>query len=501
MKIVIIGAGIGGLASACRLQCQGHQVTVLDKQNQPGGRAAVFRQAGFTFDAGPTIITAPHLIQEVFQACHRNAHDYLQLIKLKPFYNVRFEDGSQFRYSDNEADLIEQIRNFNPADVAGYRRFYQASKAVFEKGLPLMEQPFLSPIDMLKVAPDMVQLQSFQTVAGFVNQYIQEPRLRQVFSFHPLLIGGNPYQTTSIYAMIHQLEQAYGVWFAKGGTGALVKAFVQLLSELGGELQLQKEVHQILVDENTQTATGVQLTSGECLHADIIISNGDVALTYRDLIDSRHRRRYTDDAIGRMRYSPSLFVLYFGTNRRYEDMAHHEILLNRRYRDWVRDLFRGRSLPADFSLYLHRPTATDPSLAPPGCDAWYVLAPVPNLDSETPWEAVSEPYQKRLLAYLETHYLPNLTGHIVTQRSIDPRHFRTQLNSYKGSAFSLQPTLFQSAWFRPHNRSEEIANLYFVGAGTHPGAGIPGVLSSAKIVAAIIGATGQQEGPKHTYSS
>jgi len=486
MEIVIIGSGLGGLAAGIRLQAQGHRVTMIEKRDKPGGRAYVYEQDGFRFDGGPTIITAPEFIHELFSLAGHRTEDYVRLVKLNPFYTIRFEDGSVFRYNDDEGALIDQIRAFNAADVQGYQRFYQASQAVFDKGLPLMSQAFLSPLDMLKVAPDMVQLQSFNTVAGFVNQYIQDPRLRQVFSFHPLLIGGNPFQCTSIYAMIHKLEQAFGVWFAMGGTGALVQAFVKLFRKLGGELRLNAEVKDILVND-AGWATGVRLLTEELVSADAVISNGDVAMTYLKLIPQRCRRRYSDRAIQRMRYSNSLFVVYFGTDRKYDSMAHHEILMGRRYQEWVKDLFVHKVLPEDFSLYLHRPTATDPSLAPPGCDCWYVLAPVPNLDSRTDWQTVAESYQSKIFEYLEDRYLPNLRQHIVTQHHIDPLHFRHTLNSYKGSAFSLEPTLLQSAWFRPHNRSEDVPNVYFVGAGTHPGAGIPGVLSSGKIVADLIG--------------
>jgi phytoene desaturase len=485
MDITIIGSGLGGLAAGIRLQAQGHQVTMLEKRAKPGGRAYVYEQDGFRFDGGPTIITAPNFIHDLFAVAGRKTEDYLRLVKLDPFYNIRFEDGSVFHYNDDDQALIDQIRAFNPADVKGYERFYRASQAVFEKGLPLMTQPFLSPLDMLKVAPDMVQLQSFNTVAGVVNQYIQDPRLRQVFSFHPLLIGGNPFQCTSIYAMIHKLEQTFGVWFAMGGTGALVQGMVKLFQELGGALQFNAEVQKILVNDAGK-ATGVRLLAATTVPADAVVSNGDVAMTYLKLIPQRFRRRYPDRAIQRMRYSNSLFVVYFGTNRKYDHMAHHEILMGHRYRDWVDDLFVRKTLPEDFSLYLHRPTATDPSLAPPGCDCWYVLAPVPNLDSKTDWETVAETYKTKIFDYLEAYHLPDLQRHLITQFHIDPLHFRDTLNSYKGSAFSLEPTLFQSAWFRPHNRSEDVPNLYFVGAGTHPGAGIPGVLSSGKIVADLI---------------
>lgn len=488
MKIIVIGSGFGGLSAAIRLQAQGHQVMIVEKRDQPGGRASVFQQEGFTFDAGPTIITAPYLIQELFELSDRNIEDYVTLVPLDPFYNVRFEDGSVFHYNGDREFLLEQIHQFNPADVVGYQRFYQASTQAFEKGLPLMTQPFSHFTDMLKVAPDMLQLQSFKSVAGFVNQYIQDERLRQVFSFHPLLIGGNPFQSTSVYAMIHKLEQAFRVWFAMGGTGALVQALVRLFQDLGGELQLNGEVAEILIDGKTQQATGVALKSGQLLSAEAIVTNADVASTYLNLVPSQFRRKYRDRHLQNLRYSMSLFVLYFGTDRRYEQMAHHEILMGPRYREWMVDLFERKHLASNFSLYLHRPTATDPTLAPPGCDTWYALAPVPNLDGPTDWQEKTQPYRDAIVQYLEQHYLPDLSQHIVTERVINPLYFHHELNSYKGSAFSLEPTLFQSAWFRPHNRSEDISNLYCVGAGTHPGAGLPGVMSSGKIVATLIGA-------------
>lgn len=486
MKIVVIGSGFGGLSAAIRLQAQGHQVTVLEQRDKPGGRAYVYEQDGFTFDGGPTIITAPHLIHDLFQLCNRRTEDYIQLVPLDPFYNIRFEDGSVFHYNGDRAALLDQIHRFNAADVEGYQRFYQASQAVFEKGLPLMTQPFLRFTDMLKLAPDMVQLQSHKSVAGFVNQYIQDERLRQVFSFHPLLIGGNPFQSTSIYAMIHKLEQEFGIWFAMGGTGALVKALVRLFQEMGGELCLNTTVTEIAIAPKTRRATGVLVSGGNFIAADAVVSNADIALTYLNLVPAQYRRKYRDRKIQSMRYSMSLFVLYFGTNRRYEQMAHHEILMGPRYQALMHDIFNRKHLASDFSLYLHRPTATDPSLAPAGCDCWYVLSPVPNLDGSTDWATMAKPYRDAIVQYLEQRYLPNLSQHIVTEHSIDPLHFRDVLSSYKGSAFAVEPTLLQSAWFRPHNQSEDVPNLYCVGAGTHPGAGLPGVISSAKIVADLI---------------
>ncbi len=487
MNIAVIGSGFGGLSAAIRLAARGYNVTVIEKRDKPGGRAYVWQQDGFTFDAGPTIITAPQFIRELFQLSGKKTEDYVKLVPLDPFYCVRFCDGSVFRYTGDTESILRQIREFNPEDAAGYRRFYKAAENVFKKGLPLMEQPFTRFADMLKVAPDMVQLQSYKSVAGFVNQYIKDERLRQVFSFHPLLIGGNPFQSTSIYAMIHKLEQEFGIWFASGGTGALVKALVRLFQDIGGKLLLGAEVAEIGMDEKTGRATGVALKTGEFVRADAVVSNADVAHTYLNLVPARFRRKYTDRKVRGMRYSMSLFVVYFGTDCRYEQMAHHEIIMGPRYRELMRDIFQRKRLAEDFSLYLHRPTATDPSLAPPGCDCWYALSPVPNLDSETDWKAMAKPYRDAIIQFLEQRYLPDLSKHIVTERYIDPLHFRDPLNSYKGSAFSVEPILTQSAWFRPHNQSEDVPNLYFVGAVTHPGAGLPGVMSSGKIVAEMIG--------------
>jgi phytoene desaturase len=491
MDLVVVGSGFGGLAAAVRLLVQGHRVTVVEQRDKPGGRAYVYEQDGFTFDGGPTIITAPAMLEELFTLAGRRLADYVTLVPLDPYYNVRFEDGSVFRYGGRPEATIEEVRRFNPADVDGYRRFLAATGEIFETGMALIDQPFTRLGDMLRVVPDLVRLRSDRSVARFAARFFQDERLRQVFSFHPLLVGGNPFQTTSIYALIHTLEQRWGVWFAMGGTGAVVRALVRLVEELGGTLRLSTPVAEIEVDGRSGRATGVRLASGERLPADAVVSNADVAFTYLRLLPGVARRRWTDQRLARTRFSMSLFVLYFGTDRRYEDVAHHEILMGPRYEELLRDIFQRKTLADDFSLYLHRPTATDPSLAPPGCDAWYVLSPVPHLGGPTDWATMAPVYRDRIVRYLEARYLPDLSRHIVTERRIDPLHFRDTLSSHLGSAFSVEPTLTQSAWFRPHNVSEDVPNLYFAGAGTHPGAGLPGVLSSGKIVAQLIGSAGR----------
>ncbi len=492
MDILVIGSGFGGLSAAIRLQAQGHNVMLLEKRDKPGGRAYVYQQDGFTFDGGPTIITAPWLIDELFALCGKTKEAYVDLVPIDPFYNIRFEDGSVFHYNGDREQLLRQIREFNPADLIGYTRYVKEVEKVYKKGFELIDQPFTHLSDMLTVVPDLVKLQAQRSVAGFVNHYIKDEHLRQVFSFHPLLIGGNPFQSTAIYALIHILEQRFGVWFAKGGTGALVRALAQLFKDMGGTLVLNTEVAEIVADEQSGRAQGVRTTSSEFFPAEVVVSNADVAYTYLSMIPARFRRKNTDRRIQRMEYAMSLFVIYFGTDRKYDAMAHHEILMGPRYKGLLNDIFKRKVLAKDFSLYLHRPTATDPTLAPEGCDSWYVLSPVPNLAGETDWTTTTKPYRDTIISYLERHYLPDLSRHIVTEHVIDPLHFQNTLNSYLGSAFSVEPLLTQSAWFRPHNVSEDIPNLYFVGAGTHPGAGLPGVMSSGKIVAEMIGSAAQQ---------
>jgi phytoene desaturase len=487
MKIIVIGSGFGGLSAAIRLQANGHEVTILEKRDKPGGRAYVYEQDGFKFDGGPTIITAPWLIDEMFAAAGKKTADYVRLVKVKPFYNIRFEDGTVFNYDDDKENLLNQIRKFNADDVAGYKRFAADLGEIYRVGFELIDKPFTTWGDMLRVVPQMVKLRSDRSVYQFASRYFKDERLRQAFSFHPLLIGGNPYQSTSIYAMIHRLEQEFGVWFAMGGTGALVQGLIKLFTDIGGKIRLETEVEQISIDKTTRRANGVRLKTGEALPADAVVSNADVAFTYLNLVAPQFRRKYTDKKVKNMRYSMSLFVIYFGTNRKYENMAHHEIIMGARYKELLEEIFVSKTLAQDFSLYLHRPTATDRSLAPDGCDCWYVLSPVPHLGGKIDWKQAAQPYRDAIIKYLEERYMPDLSKHIISEHRIDPPHFEGTLNSYLGSAFSVEPTLMQSAYFRPHNRSEDIANLYFVGAGTHPGAGLPGVMSSGKIVAKMIG--------------
>ncbi len=483
-RAIVIGSGFGGIASAIRLQARGYQTTLIEMRDKPGGRAYVYEQDGFKFDAGPTIITAPFLIDELFALAGRQTTDYLKIVPCHPFYRILFHDGRQFDYTGDEAEIIAEIEKFEPSDVPGYRRFVERSRAIFDRAFSdLADQPFDSLIDMLKIAPDLVRLQSHECVYKLVSRYIKNDYLRQVFSFHPLLIGGNPFQSSSIYSMIHYLERKWGVHFAMGGTGAVVDALIKLFGEMGGTFRLSTRATEITIAD--ARVTGVRLDDGSVLPAEVVVSNGDVANTYRKLVNPKWRKTWTDLRLDRMRYSMSLFVIYFGTDRTYPDLAHHTIILTKRYRELLADIFDRKLLADDFSLYLHAPTRTDPAVAPPGHECFYVLSPVPNLRGDVDWDEVKERYAETILASLET-YCPNLRQHIVTKRIFCPTDFESELDAYTGSAFQFEPILTQSAWFRPHNRCEDIDGLYFAGAGTHPGAGMPGVLSSAKLLDRVI---------------
>jgi phytoene desaturase len=482
---VVIGSGFGGLAAAVRLAARGFRVTILEKLDAPGGRAYVHQRDGFSFDAGPTIITAPFLLEELWELGGRRFADDVDLRLMDPFYRIRFDDGRVFDYSGDADKVKAQIAQYSPADVEGYDRFMAMSEKVFKVGFEqLGHVPFTNLTDMLRIVPDMAMLQSYRTVYGMVSSYIKDPFIRQVLSFHPLLIGGNPFTVTSIYVLISFLERKWGVHSAMGGTGAVVKGLVSLVEGQGTEIRYNAEVERILTKNGK--ATGVRLASGEEIAADVVVSDVDPAMTYGKLLADHPRKRWTDGKIKRSKFSNGLFVWYFGTKRQYPDVKHHTILLGPRYRELIQDIFKHKTLAEDFSLYLYRPTATDPSLAPEGCDAFYVLAPVPHLGGDVDWETQAEPYRARIAKYLSDSILPGLEDQIATSLVTTPLDFKHRLNSHLGAGFSLEPTLMQSAWFRPHNKSEEVEHLYLVGAGTHPGAGVPGVISSARVLDRVV---------------
>ena len=484
-KAVVIGSGFGGLGAAVRLRAMGYQVKVVEAGSTPGGRARVFSRDGFIFDAGPTVITAPYLIEELFTALGKDMNDYLELIPVDPFYRVLFPDGSQFDYVGDEDRILAQIEELNPRDVDGYKRFAKHAERIFDIGYTqLADQPFNRLGDMMRVVPDMVKLESYRSVYSLVSKYIKDDRLRQVFTFQPLLVGGNPFNTSSIYTLIHWLERKWGVYFAKGGTGAIVQALVKVLEEMDVEFVFDAPVTEIIV-ENGQ-AKGVQTESGERHEADIVVSNADPSMVYSTLIDKKWRKKHTDRAVGKKKQSMSLFVSYFGTKKQFTDIAHHTIVLGPRYKELLNDIFNKKVLAPDFSLYLHAPTRSDDSMAPEGCDSFYVLSPVPNQRSGVDWEQEHDRYHDSILEHLEERLMPGLKASLGPHFAVDPRYFQQDLRSYQGAAFGIEPVLTQSAYFRYHNHSEDVDRLFFVGASTHPGAGVPGVLCSAKVLERVV---------------
>jgi phytoene desaturase len=485
-RVAVIGSGFGGLALAVRLQSAGVQTTLVDRRDRPGGRAYVYEDHGFVFDAGPTVITAPDCLEELFALSGRRLADSVEMMPVKPFYRLFWEDGFVFDYSNDLEDTLRQIRARSPGDVDGYRRFLSYAGEVFAEGyVKLAHVPFLDFRSMIRVAPQLVRLQSYRSVYSVVSRFIQDPHLRETFSFHSLLVGGNPFTTSAIYTLIHYLERSGGVHFPRGGTGALVRGLVALFEDLGGEVRLGCDVQAI--ETRGGRVTGLAAKDGWRAPFDAVVSNGDVVHTYARLLRDEPLAARPARRLERMRYSMSLFLIYFGTRRRHPHLAHHNVLFGPRYRELLDDIFEKGVLADDFSLYLHAPTVTDPGLAPAGCEAFYVLAPVPHMGkAPLDWETVGPRYADRILEYLEARYIPGLREDLVTQRIFTPLDFARELNAHHGSAFSLEPVLTQSAWFRVHNRDDRIGGLYFVGAGTHPGAGIPGVVSSAKATAGLV---------------
>ena len=483
-RAVVIGSGFGGLAAAVRLHARGYGVTVMEALDQAGGRARVFRRDGFVFDAGPTVITAPYLLDELFALVGRDPRDYFDLVPVDPFYRIVFHDGSTFDYVGDDERLIENIRAISPRDVDGYRRLARHAQRIFDVGYTqLADRPFHRLSQMLRVLPDMARLGSYRTVYGLVSRYIRDDRLRQALTFEPLLVGGSPFRTTSIYLLIHWLERKWGVHFARGGTGAVISALVRLLHDLGVEVRLDSPVSEIVVDRGR--VTGVRGEDGQLEPAEVVVSNADPTFTYQQLIPGHGRERPGQWRVQRVRQSMGLFVGYFGARRTWPALAHHTVLLGPRYEGLLDDIFRRRVLARDFSLYLHAPTRTDASLAPPGCEAFYVLSPVPNLRSGVRWSETAEPYFDRIIDSLERRLVPGLRGSITTRFVMTPEDFARDLRSPDGAAFGPEPLFSQSAWFRYHNKSG-VHGLYFVGAGTHPGAGVPGVLSSAKVLDRLV---------------
>ncbi len=498
LRAAVVGSGFGGLASAIRLAAAGAQVTVFETRDLPGGRAYVYKMDGYTFDAGPTVITAPHSIEELFTVAGRTMADYVEMLPVKPFYRLFWTaDGATFDYDGDGDAMLRQITALRPEDAAGYERFVEYSRKVFETGYTkLAHVPFPRFSDMIRVAPQLAALRADRSVYATVAKFVKDEHVREALSFHSLLVGGNPFETSSIYTLIHYLERKWGVFFPRGGTGALIQALVKLLGELGGSLRLETPVSNIRLKDGAGrdgkpthlvTSTGAAGQTDE--EFDIVVSNADLRHTYGALYAGEPAAARMTRKLDKMAWSMSLYVLYFGTDIDYADqIAHHTVVFGPRYKGLLDDIFHGHELPDDFSLYLHAPHVTDPSLAPPGGGAFYVLSPVPHLgNAPLDWDAIGEAYGDKILTALE-RLLPDLRKHVVVRRHMTPADFKSELVAHHGSAFSVAPLLTQSAWFRPHNKDKRIEGLYIVGAGTHPGAGVPGVIGSAKATFSAIAA-------------
>ncbi len=485
MNSIVIGSGFGGMAAALRLKAKGHNVTLIEKHEDLGGRARVFKKNGFTFDGGPTVITAPYLIDELFQLFNKDSKDYLEIKSLKTWYQFVFEDGFKFDYSGDEEEMVNQIKKINEKDVNGYKNLVNFTKKIFDKGFTeLSDVPFDKPSFMLKQIPSLFNLKSYKSVYGLVSSYIENEKLRRLLSMHPLLVGGNPFTTTSIYGLILYLEKKWGIHYSMGGTGQIINGMEKLMNEENIKILKGYEVNKILSNKNK--ITGVELNNGDKIETDNVICNADPPAVYSKLANTNSSNSIFNWKMKRMEYSMGLFVYYFGTKKVYDDVEHHTIKFGDKYKEHLDDIFNKKKLNEDISYYLHRPTATDKSMAPDNHDCFYVLVPVPNNQSGIDWSIEGDKMKSLVIKKMEESLLPNLRENIVEDFYLTPDYFEKELNTKYGSGFSIQPKFTQSAYFRFHNKSEIFDGLYFVGAGTHPGAGVPGVLSSAKVLDKIL---------------
>ena len=486
MNSIVIGSGFGGIAAALRLKAKGHKVTLIEKHPDLGGRARVFRKNGFIFDGGPTVITAPYLINELFELFKKNPKDYIKLSPLKVWYQFVFEDKSKFNYSGNENEMKAQIKELNKEDIKGYEKLVNFTKKIFDKGFTeLADIPFDKPFVMMQQLPSLLKLKSYKSVYSLVSSYIKNEKLRRMLSMHPLLVGGNPFTTTSIYGLILYLEKKWGIHYSMGGTGNIIKGFEKLMNEVGIKVIKGNEVTKILSKNNK--ITSIQLDNHDYIDADNVICNADPPAVYEKLLDEKNNNSFLFKwKKKRMEYSMGLFVYYFGTKKIYENVEHHTIKFGSKYKEHLDDIFDKKKLNNDISYYLHRPSATDKSMAPEGNDCFYVLVPVPNNQSGIDWSIEGDKMKKLIIDKMENDLMPNLRKNIVEDFYLIPDYFEKDLNTKFGSGFSIQPKFTQSAYFRFHNKSEIYDGLYFVGAGTHPGAGVPGVLSSAKVLDKIL---------------
>ena len=486
MNSIVIGSGFGGIAAALRLKAKGHKVTLVEKHSDLGGRARVFRKNGFTFDGGPTVITAPYLINELFELFKKNPGDYIKLSPLKIWYQFIFEDKTKFDYSGDESEMKNQIQEINTEDIKGYERLVNFTKKIFDKGFTeLADIPFDKPFVMMQQLPALLKLKSYKSVYSLVSSYIKNEKLRRMLSMHPLLVGGNPFTTTSIYGLILYLEKKWGIHYSMGGTGNIIKGYEKLMSEVGINVMKKSEVTKII--SKNGKIYGVQINGQNNLEADNVICNADPPAVYEKLLNENTNNSFLFNwKKNRMEYSMGLFVYYFGTKKIYDNVEHHTIKFGNKYKEHLDDIFNKKKLNKDISYYLHRPTATDRSMAPEGNDCFYVLVPVPNNQSGIDWDIEGEKMKSLIIDKMEKDLMPNLQENIIEDFYLTPNYFENDLNTKFGSGFSIQPKFTQSAYFRFHNKSEIYDGLYFVGAGTHPGAGVPGVLSSAKVLDKIL---------------
>lgn len=484
-QAIVVGSGFGGIASALRLRAKGYKVKIIDKCSMLGGRAQVFTRNGFKHDAGPTVITAPFLLEELFSLYQEKLSDHINLVPLTPWYRFYFSDKTTFDYGGSLEDTLSEIDKFEPRDKAGYLRLLNHSKNIFDIAFTKLSAiPFHQFFLMITLIPKLIVLRSYESVWGMVSRHLINPKLRQAFSIQPLLVGGNPFSTTSIYGLIHYLERAYGVFFAMGGTGAIVGALKSLMERNNIEIILNTTVKKLVVNDGK--VSGLILEDGSQIDADLIVSNADATYLHQNMIDQDKVALTSKLKLKLAHYSMGLFVIYFGTTKQYPSVVHHTIWLGKTYKELLSNIFDKKILSDDFSLYIHRPTATDESFAPKGCDSFYVLCPVPNLKAEIDWSTEGNILKDKIIAALDQTILPDLKKHITSDFFMTPSDFKTDYLSTHGAGFSIAPLFRQSAWFRFHNKAEGIQNLYLTGAGTHPGAGLPGVLCSAKVIDQLI---------------
>ena len=484
-KIIVIGSGFGGIAAALRMRAKGYEVDLHEKLDQIGGRARQFSRNGFVYDAGPTVITAPYLFRELFEIFNEDIDDFIKFIPLDPWYRFRFHDGTFFNYGPDQDKLLEQIKAVEPKDVNGYLKMLQHAEKIFELGyLKLADQPFHKLSSLIKYTPDIIKLKGYQSVYQFVSSYLSHPNLRQAFSIQPLLVGGNPFNTTSIYALIHALEKKWGVFFAKGGTGEIISQLKMLMERKGVNIFLNSEIKKIITSE--KMVEGIETEEGKFTKADYLITNADPIYTNSNLIGHKKISLHNKFVQKTAKHTMGLFVLFFGTKVKYDDIAHHTIWMGPRYKELLSDIFDSYKLSEDFSIYLHRPTATDPDFAPMGCDSFYALVPVPNLKGNISWKDEASSFTQSIIKALEQTMMPKLSENICESFVMTPEDFLQDYNTPFGSGFSIAPLFRQSAWFRTHNKDDLYQNLFYVGAGTHPGAGVPGVLNSAKVIDKLI---------------